>query len=249
MKEQIILTMPLKNAEDTVGKSILSFLNQRNTKREIILLIANDDTKDSSINIIQSFLPSPKICLLNTNLGKVYLVRNYLNQFIRENYPNCILIGRLDADDLLYDDNVIADIERKFDETPFDVLMCGNHQQSKGQILEWVNKANIGFLNNQFLLNQLYEMSIGNPKAELPSCNTFIKPSVRIEYPEKESGEDHWFTVLLLLQKERLNIQIAHDLIYGIYSLDGFLSQENRKKEMHQKSRKELFQFYKSKIE
>ena len=40
--------MPLKNAENTLKKAISSVLQQKNTKREIVLLIGNDDSTDSS---------------------------------------------------------------------------------------------------------------------------------------------------------------------------------------------------------
>lgn len=245
-KEQIIICMPLKNAEKTVEKAVLSVLNQTNTKREIILLIGNDKSTDNSEAILNEIASqNSNIVLLNVSFGKAYLNRNYLNEYARKNFPNCILIGRLDADDVIYNDKTISQIEKLYDKTNFDVLMCGNKQVQNGEVLEWDNKPNQNLLNKEYLLRQLLEMTESNPKAELPSCNTFIKPFIKTEYPEKLSAEDHWFTVLLLLQKEELNIQISESLIYSIYSLDGHATTNNKRANLHKESRKELYEFFK----
>lgn len=246
LKEQIVICMPLKNAEKTVEKAVLSVLKQSNTKREIVLLIGNDDSTDNSKTIVKRIaLQNPNVVLLNVSFEKVYLNRNYLNDYARKNYPNCILIGRLDADDVIYNGKTISQIEKLYDETNFDVLLCGNKQVKNGEILEWENKASKNLLQEEHLSQQLFEMIDKNPKAELPSCNTFIKPFIKIEYPEKLSAEDHWFTVLLLLQQEKLNIQIDESLIYSIYSLDGHATTNNKKANFYKESRKELYEFFK----
>lgn len=244
-KEQIVICMPLKNAEKTAKNAVFSVLRQTNTKREIVLLIGNDNSTDNSEKILKEIaLQNPNIVLLNVNFGNAYLNRNYLNEYARTNYPNCVLIGRLDADDVIYTENTISEIERLFDENNFDVLMCGNKQVKNGIVLEWENRPSKKLLQNDFLLNQLFEMTQGNPNAELPSCNTFIKPTIKTEYPDKSSAEDHWFTVLLLLQKEKLNIMIDENLLYCFYSLDGFATHSNKKTNSYIKSRNELKQFY-----
>ncbi len=247
--EQIVICMPLKNAEKTIEKSIFSVLNQKNTKREIVLLIGNDNSTDNSELILNKIVSqNANVVLLNVDFSNAYLNRNYLNDYARTNYPNCILIGRLDADDVIYTEYTISQIENLFDENNFDVLMCGNKQVKDGVILDWENKPNKQLLDDKFLSNQLFEMTQGNPKAELPSCNTFIKPKVNIEYPNKVSAEDHWFTVLLLLQKERIKILIDENLIYCLYSLDGFTTHNNKKTNSFRENRQQLCQFYKTQI-
>lgn len=246
-KEQIVICMPLKNAEKTVRKSVYSVLNQKNTKREIILLIGNDDSTDNSEKIIKEIAAhNHNVVLLNVKFGKVYLNRNYLNEYVRKYFPNCVLIGRLDADDIIYSENTISEIEKLFDENNFDVLICGNKQVRNGNVLEWENRPSKQFLNDDFLLNRLYEMAQGNPKAELPSCNIFIKPTVKTEYPNKDSAEDHWFTVLLLMQKEKLNILIDEYLLYCFYSLDGFSTNNNKYLNIYFEVRKELYNYFKT---
>ena len=244
MKEQIIICMPLKNAEKTLKKSVNSVLQQVNTKREVVLLIGIDNSTDNSEMILKDIVSNnPNVVLLNVDFNEAYLNRNFLNDYARKNYPNCVLIGRLDADDVLYSENTISSLEALFDKHNFDVLMCGNKQVFNGDVLEWENKPSIKLLKEDFLLEQLFEMSQGNSKAELASCNTFIKPTVKIEYPKKASAEDHWFTVSLLLEKEKLNIHIDEQLLYCFYSLDGVLTNENKNKNKYSQSREELYNY------
>lgn len=243
--EQVVICMPLKNAEKTLKNAVFSVLQQTNTKREIVLLIGKDNSTDNSETILKEIASqNPNVVLLNVNFGNAYLNRNYLNEYARINYPNCVLIGRLDADDVIYNENAISEIEKLFDENNFDVLICGNKQVKNGIVLDWENKPSKKLLQDDFLLNQLFEMTQGNQKAELPSCNTFIKPTIKTEYPDKASAEDHWFTVLLLLQKEKLNILIDENLLYCFYSLDGFVTQGNKKSKHYTNSRNDLYQFY-----
>lgn len=247
--EQIAICMPMRNSATTLTDAILSVLLQTDVKREIILIIGNDNSTDDSRKIAKKYAEkNPNIVLLDVNFDKVSLNRNFLNDYVRKNYPNCILIGRLDADDKLYNIHTISKIEALFDQHEFDVLLCGNKQVKGGDILEWENKPNRKLLENDFLQNQLYEMTKGIPEAELPSCNTFIKPSIDINYPLRISAEDHWFTVMLLLQKENLNIIIDEDLIYCYYSLDGFTTADNISSNRYHKSRAELYEFFKSQI-
>lgn len=247
--EQVVICMPLKNAEKTLKNAVFSVLQQKNTKREIVLLIGNDNSTDNSETILNEIASqNPNVVLLNVNFGNAYLNRNYLNEYARINYPNCVLIGRLDADDVIYNENAISEIEKLYDENNFDVLICGNKQVKNGIVLDWENKPSKKLLQDDFLLNQLFEMTQGSPKAELPSCNTFIKPTIKTEYPDKASAEDHWFTVLLLLQKEKLNILIDENLLYCNYSLDGVVTDGNKQSNIYRKSRIELYQFYRENI-
>ena len=248
MKERIVICMPLKNAERTLLKSITSVLKQKAVKREIVLLIGNDNSNDSSINLLETLLPHPSITLLKVNLGKAFRVRNYLNNYARKNISDCVLIGRLDADDVLFDDYTISKIEALYEQYKFDVLLCGNQQSKNGKILDYKNHPSQKMLDDTFLANQLQEMAKGNFSAELPSCNTFISPKVQIQYPEQKSAEDHWFTVFLLLQKNTLKIHIDEELLYCIYSLDGVLTKTNKANQEYIYTRLKLANFFSEKL-
>ena len=249
MKEQIIICMPLKNAEKTLKKSVYSVLKQIKTKREIVLLVGNDNSIDNSMDILNDIANEhSNIVILNVNFNSTYLNRNFLNNYVRVNFPNCALIGRLDADDTIINETAISQIEKLFDKYNFDALMSGNKQIKNGAILQWENHPSKDLIKDDFLSKQLYLMAKGNTRAELPSCNTFIKPSVTTEYPNKKSAEDHWFSVFLLMQKKKLNIYIDEQLLYCVYSLDGFVTNDNKKTQDYTQSRIELYNFFKNKM-
>ncbi|WP_452603220.1 glycosyltransferase family 2 protein [Pontimicrobium sp. MEBiC06410] len=249
MKEQIVINMPLKNGAFTLVRAINSILNQKNVKREIIILIGNDNSTDTSLHILKSFTANKNIKVHHLNFNTSYKTRNYLLNYTRLHFPNCVLIGRLDCDDYLYNNTVLSAVEKIFEATNCDVLIAGNKQGKNNVILKGANKADKRLLNNTYLKSRLYNMSIGKAEAELPSCNTFIKPSVTVNYPEIESAEDHWFTIELLLNKERLNINIAEHLIYCVYSLDGNLTENNLVNNYYYKSRKALYQYFINQLE
>ena len=248
MKEQIIIAMPAKNASKTIAKSIESILSQKNVSREIILLIGNDESTDTTQEVITSFQPNSKIIVLPVSCGTAHGVRNLLNDYIRNHFPNCVLIGRLDADDTLKSSTTLSQIEKLYDSIGFDILFAGNQQKKENQILEWENHSTEKLLDDDYLLQRLKEMKEGNARAELPSCNTFIRPSIKVAYPPKISAEDHWFSIELLLMKNEVKIHIAPNLIYCIYSLDGLESSTNSKNNHYIQSRIELYQYFKSAI-
>ena len=182
---------------------------------------------------------------MNANLGSVSKARNFIHQYVGENIPACCLIGRLDADDYLHSDTIISEVEEKWERGKFDVLFMGNKQSRQGEILEWVNRADHRLLDYDYLSNRLLQMSEGNARAELPSCNTFVRPYVTsIDYPDKASAEDHWYSVLLIMQKEALKIEVAEDKIYCVYSVDGATTASNKGSSVYRDSRVELYQFF-----
>jgi len=242
----LIIGMPLKNNQDTVGQAIQSFLRQEAIQYESLLIIANDGSTDRSLEIVRSFLPNKKLLLVHTQQGSAYGVRNFLLDYVRNHYPNCYLIGRLDADDQLASPTILSRIERLYEQSPFDVLLMGNQQIRQGRIQPWINRPSETLLDNEVLGQYLQRLAEGDPKAELPSCNTFIRPTLPIYYPPIVSAEDHWFNVFLLLQSHRLSIRIQPSWIYAIYSLDGLLTQDNHTNNKHKASRQALYAYFKA---
>lgn len=249
MEECIAIIMPCHNDCLTISDAINSVLKQKRLKRELKLVISLDASTDNTHDIINTFLPDDRIILFHNNFTNVSKNRNFLLDYCRTGIAGCVLIGRLDADDVLSDDTVLSEVEKRFDETGFDVLICGNYQQKNGEVLKEPNFALPELLNSEYLLNRLLEMSNGISKAELPSCNTFINPGVKIMYPENKSGEDHWLLVELLLRSDELNIRIASDLIYCIYSLGGSVTNNYIDKGEYLKSRKQLYEYAKCEFE
>ncbi|RMF99236.1 MAG: glycosyltransferase family 2 protein [Acidobacteria bacterium] len=244
-KEQILICMLVQNAEKTIEKSIQSFIKQKNVRRELVLLIGNDGSTDGTEHIIRDITKlHDNIFLIDVPPGSIAQKRNFLNKYARESFPHCVLIGRLDADDMIYSEDTLAYIEGIFEKERFDILLAGNKQIKNGKVLSWINRATPKLLEERYLLRRLRGMAQGKPRAELPSCNTFITPWVDLEYPDKNSAEDHWFTVLLILQKHRYKIHVAEELIYCYYSLSGNLTEINKSNQHYINSRQELYHFF-----
>ena len=240
----IVIGMPLKNSAKTIKSAASSILNQKGVKRNLILFIANDNSTDNWKNELTEFIKDNRLIIRNVNFGKSYKVRNYINSYIRENIPNVDYIGRLDADDYISDNKTLSKIENIMDLHNPDIIISGNKLSINDKIIDRVNKAEKRLLDYDFLLSKLEQMCKGIAEGELPSCNTFIKPTVLINYKEIESAEDHWFTVDLLLNKDKYKIHIADNILYSVYSLSGSLTSQNKQESKYMQSRKELLQYF-----
>lgn len=246
-REKIVLAMPLHNGAATIRRAVLSIINQKNVHRKLILVIGNDNSTDDWQQAIED-LTTDNIIIINiVNGGKSYKVRNAINNYILNNLENVAYIGRLDADDELADDFVISKLEQIIDSQCPDVIVAGNYQRNRTEITG-TNIPDKNLLIDNYLIERLHKMSLDVFEAELPSCNTFVKPNSIVKYPPKESAEDHWFLVELLLKKDRLKIHIAEDIVYSIYSVSGNLTKKNKANEEYIRSRKELYEYLKNKI-
>lgn len=241
----IAIAMALHNAENTLEHAISSFLAQKNMTAKKLLVIANDSSTDKSKMLLSRYQQHPEIVILDVNFRKVYQVRNYLNDYIRKNVSNCLCIGRLDADDYLASEEVLAEVEKNY-RKGCEVLLGANLQLKDNVLSGFINRPTTKLLEDTYLLSRLERMAEGDFSAELPSCNVFIAPHIKIKYPNIQSAEDHWFTVQILIQKKELSIRIAPNLIYAVYSISGTLTKENRKIDLYLKSRKDLLTFFKS---
>ena len=67
------------------------------------------------------------------------------------------------------------------------------------------------------------------------------KKSLR-DYPAKNSAEDHFLLVDLLLGKNDYKIVIAEDVLLTIYNLNGKITADNKKRTIYLETRKELYQ-------
>jgi len=243
LKEKIVIGIPLKNGIKTLRRTLQSILEQKDVKRDLYILIVDDCSCDDWKNNVSDLLNNKCIIIIRIKLGKTYLVRNFIHDYSRNRIDNVSFIGRLDADDRLSDDFVISRIESIIDRENPDIIFLGNKLSQQGLVIDRINYANKNLLNSDFLIWKLHQMCHGIPEGELPSCNTFIKPTVLIDYPPVESAEDHWFTVELLLNTNKYNIYIDDNVIYSIYSLNGNQTSINKSNSNYLNSRRELFQY------
>ena len=110
------------------------------------------------------------------------------------------------------------------------------------KVISRVNRATKDLLDHNYLINRLKNMSNGIAEAELPSCNVFMSKKSLRDYPAKNSAEDHFLLVDLLLGKNDYKIVIAEDVLLTIYNLNGKITADNKKRTIYLETRKELYQ-------
>lgn len=241
-RRKIVLAMPLHNGANTIRRAVLSVKKQINIHHHLILVIGNDHSTDNWQQQIVDLMTENIITIDIKNGGKPYKVRNEINNYILQNIENVDYIGRLDADDELVDEYVMSKLETIIADNNPDVILAGNYQRKK-EVIIGDNIPSENLFDDVCLLNSLKKMSLGISDAELPSCNIFVKPEHLIDYPSKESAEDHWFMVDYIKLKNKLNIFIS-DLLYCIYSLDGLSTKNNKNDNCYLQSRIELYKSY-----
>ncbi len=240
--EKIVIGVALHNNKSTIRNTIQSIFNQKNVKSEIWVLIVNDDSTDDWMVEINDILNNEHIIYWNVNFHNVSKVRNYINNFIKTHFSNVLLIGRLDADDVYAERDVLSNIEKKYLESKPDFIIAGNYLKLEGKILSKINRAKKELLDHDFLLNLLKDMAEEKAENELPSCNLFMTPKAMLEYPNKKSAEDHFLVSYILWNSNKYKVLIAEDILLTVYSLDGSLSFNNKKENNYYAIRKELYE-------
>lgn len=241
-RRKLVLSMPLHNGANTIRQAVLSVKKQINICHQLILVIGDDHSTDNWYQQIADLMNENIITINIKNGGSSYKVRNEINNYILQNIENVDYIGRLDADDELADEYVISKLENVIRKNDPDVILAGNYQRKNDEIVG-TNIPSEKLFDNRYLLDCLHKMSLGFFEAELPSCNIFVKPEHIINYPQKESAEDHWFVVEFFKLKNKLNICVT-DILYCIYSLDGLSTKNNKMDNLYLQSRIELYRSY-----
>ncbi|MGP1506178.1 MAG: glycosyltransferase family 2 protein [Campylobacter sp.] len=240
--EKIVIGVAVHNNKNTLRRGLKSILGQKGVKRDVWILIADDDSNDDWKKTLGDILKNEKIVIIDVKNHHVAKTRNNINRYIRTLFEKVSFIGRLDADDEYADQTVLSKIERKFDDIKPDVLVAGNYLRLDGKIIDRVNIATSKLDNKTYLLNRLKQMSEGVAQAELPSCNLFITPNSLQDYPEISSAEDHFLLVRLLLNDKNLKIEFAEDILLTIYNLSGNKTADNKQTEKYLNARKQLYE-------
>ena len=239
--QDIVIGVAMKDGAATIRRCLVSILEQEDLKRNLKVVLANDDSVDEWQTCIADLLQDKRITLLNLHNGNVVKTRNEINRYIQQNYPHCVLIGRLDADDEYSSKYELAKVERAFERETPDIISAGNYLREDGVILERKNPTTKKLKEIDYVLYRLKQMSEGILEGELPSCNLFIRPQVLLPYPQMESGEDHALFVQYLINQEKYNIFFAEDLLPVIYNVSGNVTASNIKTGKQIKSRQELY--------
>ena len=239
--QEIAIGVAMHNNALTIRRCLSSILGQREIKRKIRIILANDNSSDNWQENVSDLLEDKRITIIHLSNNSAILTRNAINRYIQEHNPRCVLIGRLDADDEYSSDKEIAKIEAIFDAENPDVISAGNYLRENGTIIARTNPSDIRLSNIDYLLFRLKQMAECIPEGELPSCNLFIKPSKMLDYPSVESGEDHALFVHYLLNKDKYKIYFAENVLPVIYNLGGYTTSHNRFSGNYSRCRKELY--------
>lgn len=237
----IAIGVAMHNNASTIRRCLSSILKQENIKRKLHVVLANDNSTDSWQSEIEDLLIDERITILTLQNNNVVKTRNDINRFILENIPNCVLIGRLDADDEYSSWQELSKIENVFDTHHPDVISAGNYLRENEVIIERTNIADKRLADIDYVLLRLEQMSKCLPEGELPSCNLFIRPCKLLPFPSMDSGEDHALFVGYLMNQDKYSIFFAEDLLPVIYNLGGSTTAQNRFSGNYIRCRKELY--------
>ncbi|MCR5184134.1 MAG: SDR family NAD(P)-dependent oxidoreductase [Opitutales bacterium] len=239
--QTIAIGVAMHNNASTIRRCIKSILNQKNLNRRLLIVLANDNSSDNWREEISDLLKDNRISLINLQNNNVVKTRNDINDYICNNYPSTVLIGRLDADDEYSGNEELSKIEKKFVNDSPDVILCGNYLRQNNSIISRTNIADKRLKNVEYVLERLKSMSEGIPEGELPSCNIFVKPSAMQKYPDCQSGEDHAFLTYYLVNQDKYKICFAEELLPVIYNLDGNTTSSNKNGSQYIDCRKKLY--------
>ena len=240
--EKIVIGVAVHNNKNTLRRCLESILSQNDVKRDVWILIMDDNSGDDWKNSVSDILKNEKVVVIDVKNHHAAKTRNDINRHIRILFENVAFIGRLDADDEYASKDVLSKIEHKFDDIKPDVLVAGNYLRLDGKIIDRVNIATPKLADTTYLLNRLKQMSEGIAEAELPSCNVFMTPNSLQDYPEIASAEDHFLLVRLLLNDKNLKIEFADDILLTIYNLSGNKTADNKQTEKYLNARKQLYE-------
>ncbi|MBP5346782.1 MAG: glycosyltransferase family 2 protein [Bacteroidales bacterium] len=240
--EQIIaIGVAIHNNSATIRRCLLSILNQKNLKRKLSVILANDKSTDMWQDQVKDLLVDERIVLINLDFQNVVRTRNAINAFIKDKMTNVAFIGRLDADDEYSNTDSLSEIEQVFDKEKCDIVLAGNYLRQNDTVIARINPAVKELSDTSYLLSRLKQMSNSEPQGELPSCNLFVRPKYILPYPNIASGEDHALLVQYLMNQDKYHIYFAENLLPVIYNLEGNASSQNSISKVYIKCRTELY--------
>lgn len=235
------------NAATTLAAAVDSVLTQVTDDLAITLLLVDDTSTDDWRSRLGARLDSTRVHVRTVSHRSVVSTRNFVLDEAERTFPFADYVCRLDADDVLASPTALRELAAVLRRERPDALIASNRQERQGVLLARPNTATADLLDPDYLLDRLRRMAVGDPSAELPSCNTVVRRGLPARYPDVSSAEDHWFTVSLMLDPE-VRVVTAPNLLYAVYRLDGARTQQNEAGGSYLRSRLELLRFAEARI-
>lgn len=192
MDKKVSVIIPTYNGEKYIEKTIESVLNQ--THKNIELIIIDDNSKDSTVSIIEKIIKDKKNIVLIKNNPNLGLVKN-INKGINLSTGDVVI--SLGHDDLLKENHIEKMLELFDEKTSFvycnSELIDGEDKVFGVLLDETKNKIN--------LENRKYKFSIGNG---INSCGLLFdrKKALKVggwEYFEEFPHYGEWYFWIKLL--------------------------------------------------
>ena len=205
MKVSIITVC--KNAQDTIEETIKSIINQ--SYSDIELVIIDGDSSDNTKEILEQCSEKIAYCLSESDTG----VYNAMNKGIKAAKGDILYF--LNANDYLFDENVIADVVAAFKSSKADILWGGlANLGTNGEIQickeNYIDK--LFFLNGENMCHQCIFY-----KSELFNKYGFYDESFKI-------AADYDFNLKVLI-KNKVKYTVFERII-AKFSLGGFSTSE-----------------------
>ncbi|WP_286240960.1 glycosyltransferase family A protein [Neptuniibacter halophilus] len=236
-----IIGICIKNQANHIKPALASAMAQSIVQQgDGAVLILNDNSSDEWLAGIDEWLDDPRLIIVHALCGTAARARNALLDWVDAELPTATWVARLDADDKFARTNSVQEMLRETSGEPPLYLLGSNHLEEKGEILPDSNIADPSVLQNREpLVRFIDDFCSGRSRQELPSCNLILRTHSGIRYPDVKSAEDHWLVAELLMLKPEQGFVIPHP-IYSVYSLDGGLTEQNRKSSQWSQQRHKL---------
>lgn len=137
----VTIIIPVYNTAKYLKEALDSVCAQ--TYRELEIICINDGSTDNSLEILESYAAKDeRIKIISQENSGVSWVRG-----VGLNNAHGELIGFLDSDDRLYDENVIASVYKEFQNLDAEMIIFSFYNQFKGAVLQ---KAELPMQNGVF---------------------------------------------------------------------------------------------------
>jgi len=238
---EAVVGVTLHNQAVALGQCLKSIGEQAGLSVPVTALVLDDNSRDAWWEVLECNIPPGGLVIARVACGTAAMARNCLLDLADAAFPSARWVARLDADDRFAFSTSLSSILKRADGSQAKFILAGNRLRRSGQLLERVNSASDKLLDASYVLSRLKGMALGEPEAELPSCNLLLANRAGWRYPEQASGEDHWLVAELLLRYSRQGA-ILSEPFYADYELEGAATSLNRQQSRHLSARQHLLQ-------
>lgn len=239
-KAETVIAITHKDQPQELTRALKSAIAQDLLQKgEAQIYLLDDGSKKGWFQEVEALLSHPAITFITAKCGSPARARNLLLDLADQN-PHVKWVARLDADDELATPQSLSALKNAAEEK--DALaVIGSHAQRHGNdIMPELNLADKEALTTPEKLQEtIYKIRTGQQEKDLPSYNLLLQTRTGCRYPNIRSAEDHWLVIGLCLLKPT-KVTCVTDPLYGIYSVTGTDTAQNKKSQKWFQQRERL---------